>query len=156
MPFGDTFKALADPTRREILNLLKRRNMTAGKIVEQFQMTGATISHHLSILKHAGLIDDRKEGKYVIYEWNLSVFEEVLGWIQGLMDPNTYGVEEGEKKDEAAEQMVCRDTRHFCPDRDYGFRDGRGYERGYVDQAGDRSSDCGDWELPAQVQNAET
>ena len=88
MAFGNTFKALADPTRREILNLLRKGNLSAGEIVDHFQMTGATISHHLSVLKQAGLIEDRKEGKYIYYEINLSVLEEVLAWIQAVMDGN--------------------------------------------------------------------
>ena len=85
MAFADTFKALSDPTRREILNLLKQKEMTAGEIVEHFQVSGATISHHLSILKQAGLVDDQKSGKYIYYRLNLTVFEEVLSWIQGFM-----------------------------------------------------------------------
>ena len=86
MSFADTVKALSDPTRREILNLLKQEKLTAGEIVAHFDTTGATISHHLSILRHAGLIDDSKSGKYIYYELNLSVFEEVLAWIQDLME----------------------------------------------------------------------
>lgn len=85
MVFADTFKALSDPTRREILNLLKQKEMTAGEIVEHFQVSGATISHHLSILKQAGLVDDQKSGKYIYYRLNLTVFEEILSWIQGFM-----------------------------------------------------------------------
>ena len=85
MAFADTFKALSDPTRREILNLLKQKEMTAGEIVEHFQVSGATISHHLSILKQAGLVDDKKSGKYIYYRLNLTVFEEILSWIQGFM-----------------------------------------------------------------------
>ncbi len=83
--FAETFKALSDPTRREILNLLKEKDLSAGEIVEHFDMTGATISHHLSILKKANLITDTKKGKYIYYELNLSVFEEILTWINGLM-----------------------------------------------------------------------
>ena len=86
MAFAETFKALSDPTRREILTLLKQKNLTAGEIVSHFDTTGATISHHLSILKNAGLIEDKKSGKYIYYELNLSVFEEVLAWIRGLME----------------------------------------------------------------------
>ena len=85
MAFADTFKALSDPTRREILNLLKQKEMTAGEIVEHFQVSGATISHHLSILKQAGLVDDQKSGKYIYYRLNLTVFEEIISWIQGFM-----------------------------------------------------------------------
>ena len=84
MSFGDTFKALSDPTRREILNLLKRGSMTAGQIVEHFDTTGATISHHLNILRQAGLIEDRKSGKYIYYELNTSVIDEIIGWITSL------------------------------------------------------------------------
>lgn len=86
MSFGDTFKALSDPTRREILSLLKQGSMTAGQIVGQFDTTGATISHHLNILKQAGLIEDRKSGKYIYYELNTTVFQKVLSWLQKLMD----------------------------------------------------------------------
>ena len=85
MAFADPFKALSEPTRREILNLLKQKEMTAGEIVEHFQVSGATISHHLSILKQAGLVDDQKSGKYIYYRLNLTVFEEILSWIQGFM-----------------------------------------------------------------------
>ena len=86
MPFGDTFKALSDPTRREILTLLKQGSMTAGQIVERFDTSGGTISHHLNILKQAGLIEDRKSGKYIYYELNTTVFQEVLSWLQTLME----------------------------------------------------------------------
>ena len=86
MPFGDTFKALSDPTRREILTLLKPGSMTAGQIVAGFDTSGATISHHLNILKQAGLIEDRKSGKYIYYELNTTVFQEVLSWLQTLME----------------------------------------------------------------------
>ena len=86
MPFGDTFKALSDPTRREILTLLKPGSMTAGQIVERFDTSGATISHHLNILKQAGLIEDRKSGKYIYYELNTTVFQEMLSWLQTLME----------------------------------------------------------------------
>ncbi len=86
LPFPETFKALSDPTRREILNLLKERPLPAGEIVEHFNMTGATISHHLSILKKADLISDRHEGKYIYYELNLSVFEELIGWFSGFKE----------------------------------------------------------------------
>lgn len=85
MSLAETFKALSDPTRREILNLLKKRSMPAGEIADCFHTTGATISHHLSILKEADLITDRREGKYIYYELNLSVFEEMLNWFHGFL-----------------------------------------------------------------------
>lgn len=79
--FQESFKALSDTTRREILNLLKNGSMTAGEIGSHFEMTGATISHHLSILKEAGLISDERRGKFIYYELNMSVLDEMMGWI---------------------------------------------------------------------------
>lgn len=84
MAFGDTFKALSDPTRREILNLLKDRPMAAGDIADHFKMTGATISHHLSILKASGLIDDERNGKYIYYSLNTTVMDDIMNWILTL------------------------------------------------------------------------
>lgn len=86
MGFQDSFKALSDPTRRRIIELLREGKMTAGEIVDSFQMTGASISHHLSILKNAGLVTDEKQGKYIYYELNLSVVEEILSWLASLKE----------------------------------------------------------------------
>ncbi len=86
MSFQESFKALSDPTRREIINILKRGKLTAGEIVEHFEMTGATISHHLTILKAAGLVTDEKKGKYIYYELNLSVVEEIMAWFASLKE----------------------------------------------------------------------
>ena len=80
----ETFKALSDPTRREILRLLRDGAKTAGEIGSHFDMTGATVSHHLSVLRQAGLISDDRRGKYIYYELNLSVLDEITGWIAGL------------------------------------------------------------------------
>ncbi len=80
----NTFKAISDPVRREILEMLKDRPLTAGEIVGRFSITGASISHHLTILKQAGLVTDTKQGKYIVYELNTSVLEEVLLWFQTL------------------------------------------------------------------------
>jgi DNA-binding transcriptional ArsR family regulator len=80
----ETTKALADPIRRSILNLLKKGPMTAGDIQSQFDVTFASISRHLSVLKDADLIRDRRDGKFIIYELNASVLEEVLLWIYEL------------------------------------------------------------------------
>lgn len=80
----NTLKALADPIRREILNLLKGGRMSAGDIVEQFDVTGASISRHLSVLKEADLIRDTREGKFIYYEINTSVLEDVMLWIGQL------------------------------------------------------------------------
>jgi len=86
LSFQESFKALSDPTRREIINILKRGKLTAGEIVEHFDMTGATISHHLTILKAAGLVTDEKKGKYIYYELNLSVVEEIMAWFTSLKE----------------------------------------------------------------------
>lgn len=85
MSFPETFKALSDPTRREILDLLKKQPLSAGEIADHFHTTGATVSHHLSILKSADLITDRRSGKYIYYELNLSVFEEVISWLSNFL-----------------------------------------------------------------------
>lgn len=84
MAFGETFKALSDPARREILNLLKGGRLTAGEIAGRFDMTAATVSYHLSRLKKAGLIFESREKNYIYYSLNASVLEEVLLWIQDL------------------------------------------------------------------------
>ena len=79
-----TLKALSDPIRREILELLKSGRLPAGEIAERFLVSGAAISKHLSVLKEADLIRDTREGKYIFYELNASVLEEVLLWLTGL------------------------------------------------------------------------
>lgn len=84
MSFQQSFKALSDPTRRQILHLLRAGPMTAGDIAQQFEVSGATISHHLSILRDAGLVLDEKKGKYISYELNMSVVDEILGWLSAL------------------------------------------------------------------------
>ncbi len=81
MGLKDSFKALSDPTRQEILQMLTDGRMSAGDIGVHFDMTGATISHHLNILKQAGLVEDFREGKYIYYELNMTVMEEVMGWF---------------------------------------------------------------------------
>ncbi|MBE5943216.1 MAG: winged helix-turn-helix transcriptional regulator [Lachnospiraceae bacterium] len=84
MALQNTLKALSDPIRREILNLLKEGRMSAGEIVEKFPVTGASISRHLSVLKDADLIRDTRDGKYIFYELNTSVLEEIMLWITDL------------------------------------------------------------------------
>ena len=84
MGLQNTLKALSDPIRREILNLLKEGRMSAGDIVDRFEVTGASISRHLSVLKEADLIRDKREGKYIYYELNASVLEEIMLWIADL------------------------------------------------------------------------
>jgi len=82
MALAETFKALSDPVRREILNLLKGGRLTAGEIAGQ--LTAATVSYHLSLLKKAGLIFESREKNFIYYSLNASVLEEVLLWLQDL------------------------------------------------------------------------
>ena len=84
MGVQQTLKALDDPIRREILGMLKKGRMSAGEIADRFDITGAAISRHLSVLKDADVVRDTREGKYVYYELNTSVLEEVLVWIADL------------------------------------------------------------------------
>ena len=91
MGFAETFKALSDPIRREILVLLKKGRMSAGDIGRHFDMTGATISYHLSILKKAELVFEQKEKNFIYYELNTSVVEEVMLWLSDLKGKKGYG-----------------------------------------------------------------
>ena len=84
MSLQNTLKALSDPIRREILDMLKGGRMSAGDIVSHFEVTGASISRHLSVLKEADLIRDKREGKFIYYELNTSVVEEVMLWLADL------------------------------------------------------------------------
>ena len=84
MGLQQTLKALADPIRREILNMLKKRRMSAGEITEHFSVRAPSISRHLSVLKDADLIRDTREGKFIFYEINTSVLEETMLWIAAL------------------------------------------------------------------------
>ena len=88
MGLQNTLRALSDPIRREILNLLKGGRMSAGDIVDHFDVTGASISRHLSVLKEADLIRDTREGKFIFYELNASVLEEIMLWIAELKGDN--------------------------------------------------------------------
>ena len=91
MSFANTFKALSHPVRREILDLLKMGKMSAGEIADQFELTGATISHHLSVLNHADLVVESREKNFIYYELNTSVLEDMMVWLADL---------KGSKKDE--------------------------------------------------------
>jgi DNA-binding transcriptional ArsR family regulator len=81
MTLNLAFKALNDPTRREILELLKKRDMTAGEIAERFEISGPSISHHLDLLKRAGLIEGIKEGQYIQYSLNMTVLDDIMKWM---------------------------------------------------------------------------
>ncbi len=88
MGIQQTLKALADPIRREILNMLKAGRLSAGEITEHFSVTGASISRHLSVLKEADLVRDKREGQFIFYELNASVLEEIMLWITDLKGEN--------------------------------------------------------------------
>ncbi|MBR5756170.1 MAG: winged helix-turn-helix transcriptional regulator [Firmicutes bacterium] len=84
MAFAETFKALSDPARREILELLKKGPLSAGEIGEHFDMTGATISYHLKVLKAADLVFERREKNFIYYQLNTTVLEEIMLWFSTL------------------------------------------------------------------------
>ena len=86
MGFPETFKALSDPVRRDILLMLRSGRMSAGEIAARFDLTGATVSYHLSILKKAGLLFETREKNFIYYELNISVFEELMLWISQFME----------------------------------------------------------------------
>ena len=92
MSLNDAFKALADPTRRKILDLLKDGELTAGEIADHFDMTKPSISNHLSLLRQAGLVRDERRGQYIVYALNTTVFHDVMKWILDLQNA-------GERKD---------------------------------------------------------
>jgi len=92
MSLNDAFKALADPTRRKILDLLKDGELTAGEIADHFDMTKPSISNHLGLLKQAGLVRDERRGQYIVYALNTTVFQDVMKWILDLQNA-------GERKD---------------------------------------------------------
>ena len=93
MGLQNTLRALADPVRRDILNLLKKGRLSAGEIGEHFPITGAAISRHLSILRDADLIRDAREGKFIYYDLNASVLEEIMLWISDLKGANSHAEE---------------------------------------------------------------
>lgn len=84
MPLQVTLRALADPVRREILNLLKAGPLSAGELGVHFDISAAAVSKHLNVLKEADLVRDERQGKYIIYRLNASVLEEILLWLKDL------------------------------------------------------------------------
>lgn len=81
---NNAFKAIADPTRREILRMLRKEEMTAGDLAERFDMTKPTMSHHFAVLKAAGLLSSRREGQTIWYALNTTVMEDVLAWAMDI------------------------------------------------------------------------
>ena len=90
MSLQNTVRALADPIRREILNLLKEGRMSAGEISDHFDVTDAAVSRHLSVLREADLVRDEREGKFVYYDLNASVLEEIMIWLVDLKGEKEY------------------------------------------------------------------
>lgn len=84
MSINDTFKALADPTRRQILDLLKDSDLTAGDIAEHFEMSKPSVSNHLNVLKNAQLVWSERKGQHIIYSLNTTVFQELTKWMLGI------------------------------------------------------------------------
>lgn len=101
---NESFKALADPTRRQILRLLREKDRTAGEIADFFNMSKPSISHHLNALKHAGLVQDERKGQFILYSLDSTVLEEVLGWfleLTGAGKGSTEGLSEiADERDE--------------------------------------------------------
>ena len=91
---NDAFKALSDPTRRRILQLLADRDMTAGEIAAGFEMTKPSVSHHLSILKNAGLIDDERRGQNIVYSLNTTIFQQLIHWFFDISGKNERSTED--------------------------------------------------------------
>ena len=94
MGLQQTLKALADPTRREILKVLKNGRQSAGEIADHFSISAAAVSRHLSVLKEADLIEDTRDGKYIYYELNATVLEEILLWISDLKGESDHDPQE--------------------------------------------------------------
>lgn len=90
MSFASTFKALSDSVRRDILTLLKNGSLSAGEIASHFEMTNATISYHLNILKKADLVHESKYKNFIYYELNTSVIEDIMIWLQELKGDNNH------------------------------------------------------------------
>ena len=99
MGMSETLKAISDPVRRNILEMLKKEKMTAGDIANKFNLTNSTVSYHLSYLKKADLIKEEKYKKYIYYKLNTSVFEEILVWIYQFGKENMKGDNNDEEKD---------------------------------------------------------
>lgn len=98
-PLSLTFKALSDPTRREILRILSAGDLTAGEIADRFDMTKPSISHHLSVLKQADLVLDERRGQNIVYALNTTVFQDVMGWLLNFMGPAAAAGPEGGEPD---------------------------------------------------------
>lgn len=97
---NDAFKALADPTRRQILKLLQEKDMSAGEIAQYFNMTKPSISHHLNVLKNSGLVLDERQGQNIIYSLNATVFQDLIRWFFDFRQINTSDAVKNNKEDQ--------------------------------------------------------
>ncbi len=86
------FKALNDPTRRDIIEMLKKRDLTAGEIADHFQISKPSISHHLDLLKQAGLVEAEKQGQFIYYSMNTTVVDELIQWVLQLKNKKNKNV----------------------------------------------------------------
>lgn len=86
MVYNNLFKALSDPTRRQILKMLRERDLTAGEIAERFNISKPSISHHLNILKQATLVQDERKGQFIFYSLNTTVFQDVIRWFHDILN----------------------------------------------------------------------
>lgn len=98
---NESFKALADPTRRQIIKLLREKDRTAGEIADFFNMSKPSISHHLNALKHADLVQDERKGQFIMYSLNTTVLEEVLGWLLDLTGTGKQSQKDSDSEKEA-------------------------------------------------------
>ncbi|OQM45221.1 transcriptional regulator [Anoxybacillus sp. UARK-01] len=92
MSFNEAFKAVADPTRRQILTLLRKGDLTAGEIASHFEMQKPSVSHHLKILKQADLVQDRRVGQHIYYSLNTTVFQDLMSWFYDFFDKGGKGL----------------------------------------------------------------
>jgi len=106
-PLNQTFKALSDPSRRKILRLLSRGDLTAGEIADHFPITKPSISHHLSILKQAGLVSAERRGQNIYYSLETTVFQELVAWLLDYVPASNY-----EKKEDPEDTGFKEDDEH--------------------------------------------
>lgn len=108
---NETFKALSDPTRRQIIRLLRERDMTAGEIADHFAMTKPSISHHLNALKQAKLVLDERQGQNIVYSLNTTVVQEVIGWFLEIIGSEAETGKSGDNEaKEAGKRLEKRRT----------------------------------------------
>lgn len=96
------FKALADPTRRRILDLLREGDLTAGEIAAHFPISKPSVSHHLALLQQAGLVRDERRGRHIVYSLNATVFQEALGWMMSFLRVGESGAAPGTRSERGA------------------------------------------------------